>query len=501
MTDAKTVVFVCSHHSGHIHPLLTLVDLFGRHGYRVYFVTSHSRRSMVESAGATFLADDLEGNDLDTVTLQTIQDRLHLQPTEAVKGSVFFEQILPATVGYFRPENDLIGRIQQVQPSFMVCDVSALWGVVIAKYVLSVPLITSCSCSLMDTKTIEGACGYLTGIDFLIKSKQWLLDNVPIHQSLENNKEGLDSYDIRFSYLNESKFMICWSFKDFQECDTSKREAPHVHYFGAAMPRNITERLAQQTQDMNKPENDSSLADFVNQARAQKKRLVFISLGTVVGQEKWTLQGAKEDMVASFYRRLFTVLGEIDGDSAHESAKDNLGGKDFACILSIGKTRSVSDFDDPTTGCSTIPSNFYVASFVPQIWVLSQVDAFVTHCGNNGVHEAMFFGVPMLCIPCFGDQHGNAKIIADRHIGVQIPSPFAPAPSSNLDHVTTGLLCQKMKELLVERNEEIVSSCKKVQSNLGELYRYLHGDGDSGGAFADMQKFVNEEASHLTPSS
>jgi UDP:flavonoid glycosyltransferase YjiC (YdhE family) len=47
---------------------------------------------------------------------------------------------------------------------------------------------------------------------------------------------------------------------------------------------------------------------------------------------------------------------------------------------------------------------------VPQIQVLSTVDLFLTHGGNNIFTETLYFGKPIIVLPLFGDQH----IIAQR---------------------------------------------------------------------------------------
>lgn len=50
----KTAVFVCSHHSGHINPILaSLVPLFQSLHYEIHFFTAASRQATIEN---------LEGN-------------------------------------------------------------------------------------------------------------------------------------------------------------------------------------------------------------------------------------------------------------------------------------------------------------------------------------------------------------------------------------------------------------------------------------------------------
>ncbi|XP_010516156.1 PREDICTED: UDP-glycosyltransferase 76F1-like [Camelina sativa] len=56
-----------------------------------------------------------------------------------------------------------------------------------------------------------------------------------------------------------------------------------------------------------------------------------------------------------------------------------------------------------------------IVKWVNQLEVLAHpaVGAFWTHCGWNSTLESICEGVPMICTPCFSDQHLNARYIAD----------------------------------------------------------------------------------------
>ena len=69
-----------------------------------------------------------------------------------------------------------------------------------------------------------------------------------------------------------------------------------------------------------------------------------------------------------------------------------------------------------------LAGNMAGAEFLPQTTLIPQVDAVITHGGNNTVTEAVHFGKPMIVLPLFWDQYDNAQRVAETGFGVRLPT-------------------------------------------------------------------------------
>jgi MGT family glycosyltransferase len=89
---------------------------------------------------------------------------------------------------------------------------------------------------------------------------------------------------------------------------------------------------------------------------------------------------------------------------------DTLAETDYRVIVSLG----------PQHDQLTLHGGMVGAEFLPQTSILPQVDAVVTHGGNNTITECLWFGKPMVVLPLFWDQYDNAQRMDETGFGVRL---------------------------------------------------------------------------------
>ncbi|KAJ8928774.1 hypothetical protein NQ314_018632, partial [Rhamnusium bicolor] len=107
-------------------------------------------------------------------------------------------------------------------------------------------------------------------------------------------------------------------------------------------------------------------------------------------------------------------------------------------VFSELKQRVLWKFED--TNVSNIPKNVLISKWLPQSDILEHpnVVGFITHGGLLSVTEAVFYGVPMVGIPIFGDQRMNVARCVQKGIAVHLP----------FQKLSYETLSQSLKEIL-----------------------------------------------------
>ncbi|MYV54619.1 macrolide-inactivating glycosyltransferase [Streptomyces sp. SID3212] len=91
----------------------------------------------------------------------------------------------------------------------------------------------------------------------------------------------------------------------------------------------------------------------------------------------------------AFYRACVEAFGGLPG---------------WHVVLQIGAFVDEAELGD-------VPANVEIHRWVPQLSVLRQADAFVTHAGAGGSQEGLATGTPMVAVPQAVDQFGNADTL------------------------------------------------------------------------------------------
>lgn len=102
-------------------------------------------------------------------------------------------------------------------------------------------------------------------------------------------------------------------------------------------------------------------------------------------------------------------------------------------VAAIGRDQDPERFGRP-------PANVRIEPFVPQVAVLEEAAAFITHGGFNSAKEALSMGVPLVVIPIGGDQPYTAERVEALGLGRRV------AP----DERTADVIRSRLGEVLTD---------------------------------------------------
>lgn len=176
------------------------------------------------------------------------------------------------------------------------------------------------------------------------------------------------------------------------------------------------------TSPWHEPHRDTSL-DFPFTQLDHSRKIVYVSLGTT------------QNGIALIYQRVAQAFRELE-DSVQ-------------LVMALGRQEGVSDIlealDHP------LPKGSIVVGYAPQLMILQEVDAVVSHCGMNTALEAINCGLPIVAVPLTNDQPGVAARLVQHGVAVMTNSTmatsleFQQAISKVLDDVSYKQAASVMK--------------------------------------------------------
>ena len=152
-------------------------------------------------------------------------------------------------------------------------------------------------------------------------------------------------------------------------------------------------------------DTERSDTQFPVERLIEGRPLIYCTLGTVVTVSHPQRAGA-------FFQMFMDMMNQMPECQA---------------IVVLGNHLKIDDFNPP--------ENVLVVNEAPQIGILARASLMVSHGGIGGVKEATFMGVPMILIPLFYDQPGNAARVVYHGLGERLPLKRLNAPElSKLIH-------------------------------------------------------------------
>lgn len=155
-----------------------------------------------------------------------------------------------------------------------------------------------------------------------------------------------------------------------------------------------------------------------NADRVNEEVVTFVGpcLGDRADQGRWERPaGAEKVLLVSlgsaftrqpgFYRECLAAFGDLPG---------------WHVVLQIGRHVDPAELGE-------IPGNVDVRSWVPQLAILKQADAFITHAGMGSSAEGLYCGVPMIAVPQATDQPMNADRLVELGVARRVDTADATA--------------------------------------------------------------------------
>ncbi|KAF7548696.1 hypothetical protein G7Z17_g6868 [Cylindrodendrum hubeiense] len=143
-------------------------------------------------------------------------------------------------------------------------------------------------------------------------------------------------------------------------------------------------------------EPPKELQDFIDKARADGKKLVYVGFGSIIVNDPGKMTQEVIDAVQK---------------------------ADVRCILSKGWSDRISPKDDPSKPRSEepkLPAEIHVIKSAPHDWLFKQIDAAAHHGGSGTTGASLRAGIPTIIRPFFGDQFFFASRVEDLGVGVWV---------------------------------------------------------------------------------
>lgn len=288
----------------------------------------------------------------------------------------------------------LVEHIKQHQPDVMIVDSLATWGKMAAE-LHNIPTIAFITTFVVNTSTVSPT-QMPNMVKMLFSFARVLPESLRINRRIRKQFPKVKATSLLGALTGTGRKNVVFTSRGLQP--NGDKLGSEYEFVGASIE--------------GRPHDSSFPFDQLT-----GKPLIYISLGTINNQ--------RDD----FYKLCFEAFGNHKGQF----------------VLSVGKQTNIA-------ALGSIPDNFIVRNFVPQLEVLERADAFITHGGMNSVHEGLYYGVPLMVLPQQAEQMLVAQRVEQLGAGVvlsELTSQHLQQALNNvLESTTTQAASKKLGETL-----------------------------------------------------
>jgi MGT family glycosyltransferase len=339
---SKIVFFSIPAH-GHTNPTLPVVSELVSKGHEVWYYSFMEFQEKIEGVGAKFIS-------CDEYLPQVSQHELNRKVGKDFAALI--EMVVDTTIAL---DEKVCTELREFQPDCIVSDSVCFWGKLFAKK-LGIPYICSTTTFAFNQYTAKLM---KRGIKEMFR----MIVGMPrIHKKIQLLKDHgyqVDGFVSIIQNDNETDTIV-YTTKEFQPL--AETFSDKYAFVGPSI------RKSHEVLDERK-----------------SRKFIYISLGSVLNQNK------------DFYQNCIKAFAESSYD----------------IMMTVGEKTEI-------TSLGRIPDNFTVKNYVDQIEILQKADVFITHCGMNSVNESLYYGVPMVLYPLHSEQGLVADRVAELGAGVKL---------------------------------------------------------------------------------
>lgn len=382
----KKALFFTSYPISHIRPLSGLIGNLISNNYIVYTLSDIKNKELIESYGANFLQypfDFREScfekavNNYKMKCLKYAQQGNHKKALEE-----YLKSDIAAIMNVnITRKNQIKKIVKMIKPDIIFRDAVDHFGKIIANEmninVIGYMTNNMYSINFLNTNPKYLCKIFMNGFDIekylgINYFENFINTELNLYEKVEKEL-GAEHIQPLNQFNLDEEFNIIFSLEELQ---------PKSAFF-----KNKEYLIIKPSNDnfMLHKEVEKDIKKFLETS----KKIIYIATGSIVTRE------------TKYYETIIDELLKIDAK----------------IIISAGdKTEYLKKFVKK----KKIEENIMVKDYLPQTYILSKADLFITSGGFNSILESIFYRCPMLILPIASEQRLNGYIIAKKKLGATI---------------------------------------------------------------------------------